>query len=71
MEITKKDCKNKYQVVTEIVQKKKKKENMEEINTKIFLKKVMENYKNTKKATVTPEKWHYKIFIFLLVQYRK
>ena len=24
MEITKKDCKNKYQVVTEIVQKKKK-----------------------------------------------
>lgn len=42
---------------------------MEEINTKISLKKVMENYKNTKKATVTREKQHYKIIIFLLVQY--
>lgn len=36
MEITKKDCKNKYQVVTEIVQKKKKKKIWKKLIQKYF-----------------------------------
>lgn len=39
MKITKKGCKHQCKIVTDVKKKKQKKENMDEINTNIFLKK--------------------------------
>ena len=39
-------------------EEKTKKRNMEEIDAKVFLKKINKNLKNMEKGVVTQEKWH-------------
>ena len=70
MKITKKDCESKQKVNIEnyLTRKKINKENMEEIDIKIFLKKkkTKKDWKNLKKIIVKQKNQHEKFLSFFL-----